>query len=90
MAIDIEEEEDVVQNFLKDKDVSFKVLLDKDGSVAGQYGIQSHPVKYLIDPEGKVVGIAEGYRKWDSDAMKSLIRQFIEQKSKKTLSDASR
>ncbi len=90
MAIDIEEEENVVQNFLKDKDVSFKILLDKDGRVAGQYGIQSHPSKYLIDPDGKVVGIAEGYRKWDKDAMKSLIRQFIERKSKKTLSDASR
>jgi peroxiredoxin len=90
LSVDVEEKEDVVRDFLQDKDVSWKVLLDSDGKVAGKYGIQSHPMKFLIDPEGRVVGIAEGYRKWDSNAMKSLIRQLVEQKSEETVSKALR
>jgi peroxiredoxin len=74
------EQAEAVQEFLKGKDVSFKVLLDKDMRVSTQYDIRQHPNKFLINENGKVIGTALGYREWDSDAMKALIKQLINKK----------
>jgi peroxiredoxin len=77
LGIDIQEERSVVQDFVRDENISFPVLLDEDGEVSFQYSIRAHPQKFLINPEGNIIGIAEGYRKWDSEIVKSLIQQLI-------------
>lgn len=79
LAIDIEEERSVVQEFVRDEDISFPVLLDEDGEVAYQYGVEGHPQKFLINSEGNIIGVAEGYREWDSEIVKSLIDRLIAQ-----------
>lgn len=75
------EEGDVVRKFTQENDISFPVLLDEDGVVSFQYDIRAHPKKFLISPEGKVIGMADGYREWDSEIVKSLIRQLIGSKA---------
>jgi hypothetical protein len=38
---------------------------------------RSHPMKFLIDKKGNVAGIAQGYREWDKEEMKSLIKLLM-------------
>ena len=78
MTIDVQEEREVVQDFMQSNGYSFTVLLDIDGIASYRYRVRSHPMKFLIDPKGKIVGWARGYREWDSVAMRMLIRKVSE------------
>lgn len=80
LPIAVEETKDVVKKFMKKSNYSLNVLLDEDGSTSAHYDVRNHPKKVLIDPQGKIVGTAVGYREWDSDTMKSLIRTLLSSK----------
>lgn len=60
-----------VKGFIKDRNVTFPVLLDKDGDVGVQYQAITIPTSYLIDSQGivrkKIVG------PMDKDMMNQLI-----------------
>ncbi len=77
LAVDVKENRDTVQEFVRGRNLSFRFLLDEDGQVSARYGVRSHPVKFLIDPEGKLIGVAMGYREWDRKEMKLLINSLI-------------
>lgn len=77
MAIDVGESKETVLRFVKNKDLSFTFLLDKDSQVSAQYGVRSHPMKFLIDKKGNLIGISQGYKEWDTTEMKSLIELLI-------------
>ena len=77
MAIDVGEKKETVLNFVEARDLSFTFLLDEDTQVSAQYSVRSHPMKYLIDKNGNLIGIFYGYREWDSAEMKSLIELLL-------------
>jgi peroxiredoxin len=76
-AIDVGEEKETVRDFFKNKEMSFNNLLDIDGKVSRSYGVRSHPMKFLISADGELIGVAGGYREWDSEEMKMLIQYLI-------------
>ena len=80
IGIDIEEDRETVLNYARKNNLSFPNLLDSDGKVSAQYGVRSTPTKVLIDPEGNLAGMSLGYREWDTDEIKSLIRMIISKK----------
>ncbi|HBG5255464.1 TPA: redoxin family protein [Clostridioides difficile] len=49
-----------VVNFLKDQDYTFPVVLDEDGALAYQYGINAFPTTFIIDKEGYVTQYIPG------------------------------
>lgn len=55
LAINAGESEDKVRPFIKRNKIQYKVLLDKDNSVTGYFGIIGLPTYILIDKQGKVV-----------------------------------
>jgi len=77
MAIDVGESKETVLRFVEDRDLSFTFLLDEDSQVSTQYGVRSHPMKYLIDKQGNLIGISQGFKEWDTKEMKSLIELLI-------------
>ncbi len=78
MAIDVGESKETVLKFVEDRDLSFTFLLDEDSQVSAQYGVRSHPMKFLIDKQGNLIGISQGYKEWDSKEMISLIEMLID------------
>lgn len=80
VGIDIKEERETVLNYVRKNSLSYPNLLDEDGRVSTQYGVRSTPTKVLIGPEGNLVGMSLGYREWDAEEMKSLIRMIIANK----------
>ena len=77
LSVDVREEADKVRRFAGHNGLSFPILLDTNGAVASMYGIRAHPVAYLIDAEGNVIGVAHGYREWDKYEMRALIRSLL-------------
>ncbi|EHJ31876.1 cytochrome c biogenesis protein/redoxin [Clostridioides difficile] len=60
-----------VVNFLKDQGYTFPVVLDEDGALAYQYGINAFPTTFIIDKEGYVTKYIPGAM--DKATMKSFI-----------------
>jgi len=73
--IDVQEKREDVRDFMKKNGYTFTVVLDEDAYVSYRYRVRSHPMKFLIDPSGKIVGWASGYRQWDTEAMRMLIKK---------------
>ncbi len=65
--------------FIKKNQYTFLNILDPDKLVSIQYGIRSHPVKFLINKEGQLVGKSKGFREWDSKEVRNLISTLIQQ-----------
>ncbi|MDY0395763.1 TlpA disulfide reductase family protein [Virgibacillus halophilus] len=49
-----------VSEFIKEFDMTYPVLKDKDGLIIGLYQVQSYPTTYLIDSKGRISNIAVG------------------------------
>ncbi len=79
LGVDVQEKKKIVASYAKRENVPFPVLLDRYGSVAREYGIRSHPIHFLIDRQGKIIGKVMGARDWASDESRKLIRLLIAQ-----------
>ncbi|MZH02395.1 MAG: TlpA family protein disulfide reductase [Nitrospinae bacterium] len=64
--------EDRIQDYVKNNQLTFPVLLDQNQKVRKKYHVMGLPTSYLIDAEGKIRGYASGARTWDSTESKGL------------------
>jgi len=55
IGINIQEDKATVEEFLSSMGVTYPVLLDRDGKVSAQFGIEGIPTTFLIDENGKIV-----------------------------------
>lgn len=76
-AINVDEDEADALQFLADVPVSYPVVRDGDGSIPQLYGILGMPTGYLIDREGIVREIHQGFRKSDGAKLRSAIVQLL-------------
>ena len=79
VGIDLGESKDTVEKFIRQQGISYDNLLDQDGDVSSLYGVRSTPMKFIIDTDGNLVGVALGYREWDDEGMRSLINRLIKE-----------
>jgi len=74
------EEPETVRKFMAENGYTFPVLLDP-GFVAQMYGVKQHPMKFLVDPEGRLVAYSIGYGQWDLPQMDALARELAGDRS---------
>jgi peroxiredoxin len=60
LAVNLGESLSQVQGFVQENQLSFPVLLDGGGEVAGQYGVRAIPTTVFIDGEGITRNIKQG------------------------------
>ena len=73
VAVDIQESRDTVEKWVKDKQVSFTILLDPTGATTRDYEVTATPTVFVLSRDGKLVGKALGSKAWTSDAVKALL-----------------
>lgn len=56
LAVNVDEQDVVVQKFAKQYDLRFPVVIDKGGEVMEAYKISPIPTTFLIDKDGVIVG----------------------------------
>jgi hypothetical protein len=67
----------LVKSYVNRKKLTFLNVLDPKSSTAAQYGVSGVPMNFFINPQGKVVAFASGYRKWDSKEGLLMIEQLL-------------
>ena len=82
MAVSIDQGSDekvrkLVKDFVKSHNLTFLNLLDLRSEFAAQYGVRGIPMNFLINPQGKVIAVASGYREWKSEEGRKVIEQLI-------------
>lgn len=76
LAVSLREERDLVASFLEDNGFELPVLLDATGGVGSQYGVRGIPTSYVLDTEGRVLGMLVGAREWDAPEVVELMRHL--------------
>ena len=77
LAISFKEPEDLVKDFQKEFKLSFPVLFDPDGKATEKYEFRGHPVTFLIDRKGLLVGKVIGERDWSNAEAKALVGDLL-------------
>ena len=57
--------EKVVRPYVEANHFAFPVLLDQNLKVSHKYGVVSLPTSFLVDPEGKIIGVLNGAINWE-------------------------
>lgn len=73
LTVDVGESKLAVNNFIERYNLSFPVMIDKDGQVQTAYGINPLPITFLIDKDGKVV------RSHVGELTQDTVNQFMEE-----------
>jgi peroxiredoxin len=67
LAINLGESRAAVAPWVRHHGLTFLVLLDEGGAVAGAYRVRATPTVVLIDRKGQLVGRTVGVRDWDTE-----------------------
>ena len=59
LAVNVGEQQLVVENFTEEYGLDFPVLIDKGRAVESAYDVYKLPVTFLVDKDGKVVDVIE-------------------------------
>jgi peroxiredoxin len=54
----------VVEPYIRAQDFTFPVGLDPKLEASNQFGVISLPTTFLIDPQGKIIGVLNGAENW--------------------------
>ncbi|WP_377863586.1 thiol-disulfide oxidoreductase ResA [Bacillus sp. R86525] len=55
ISINLQEPETDVKKYIKEKELSFPVVIDTEGEVSKKYQVTTVPTTYLLDSKGKVI-----------------------------------
>jgi peroxiredoxin len=69
----------LVKDFVQRHNLTFLNLLDSKSEIATQFGVRGVPISFFINPQGKVVAYASGYRDWQSEDGRKVIEELISQ-----------
>ena len=62
VPISVGEDPEVVENFLKDKEINLKPYFDRNFALSAMFKIDGFPTSVFFNEEGKLLGIAPGYQ----------------------------
>lgn len=60
LAVNLQESEEVVSEFVEDFGLTFPILMDVNSDVADTYQVRAYPTSYMIDSSGRIQFIAIG------------------------------
>ena len=50
-----------VKAYMRDKQLTFPVMLDSSGELAKSYGVKGVPTSFILDPNGEITFVESGY-----------------------------
>ena len=77
LAVNLDKDRKAADKFLKDMEVSFKVVFDESGDSAAAYKLKGMPSSYLIGRDGKVYASHIGFREKDKAKLEQAIKKLL-------------
>lgn len=77
VAVNVDEYEEDALMFLEDLPVSYLVVRDASGSTPEAYGILGMPTGFLIDREGTIRKVHQGFRKSDGAKLRNEVLELL-------------
>jgi len=77
LAINVDEVESDARRFLSEVPVSYPVVRDADGITPQTFGILGMPTGYLIDRQGIVREVHQGFRKSDGAKLRTAVVELL-------------
>jgi len=77
LAVNCAEDKTTVSSFMKSEGFSFPALLDLDGRVSLNYGVQSIPTTFLIDRDGMIILRLVGSIDWNTPKIHAALESLL-------------
>jgi len=77
LAVNVDEFEDDALKFLQEVPVSYRVVRDASGQSPKTYGILGMPTGFLIDREGVIQEVHQGFRKSDGPRLRAEVIELL-------------
>jgi cytochrome c biogenesis protein CcmG, thiol:disulfide interchange protein DsbE len=77
IGINVDQETKDATNFIKDHPVDFVLAKDPEGETPEKFGLQAMPTSYLVDAQGKVIYVHEGFRDGDIDEIEKKVKAAL-------------
>ncbi len=77
LTVNFKEPLERVVTFVRERGLTVRALLDRDGRVSERYRVIALPFTVLVGRDGQVKGVTEGPRNWADDATLALIRRLV-------------
>lgn len=77
LAVNAKESRQQVANFMKAHGLSFPALLDPNGRVSALYKVWGLPATFLIDADGRTIGMKSGAKDWGAHDVVSVLKILI-------------
>ena len=77
IGINVDERVDDALDFLDRVPVNYKNFSDPDGSTAEAYALRTMPTSFVVDPDGRVTLVHEGFRRGDMETIRAHIVELL-------------
>ena len=77
LAVNSGEDQATVRSFMKNEGFSFSALLDLDGRVSANYGVQAIPTTFLIDRDGMIILRLVGSIDWGTPKIHAALESLL-------------
>ncbi len=80
LAVNVDGDPDQARKLLARRPVGYASASDPAGELPERFGLRTMPTSYLIDRDGKVRYVHEGFRKGDVEVLREEIRKLLTKK----------
>jgi thiol-disulfide isomerase/thioredoxin len=77
LGVNVEENSDAAKGFLKNFPADFPVLLDNANRVSKQYKVIAMPTTVVVDRDGNVRFLHQGYKPGDEEKYRQVIKKLV-------------
>jgi peroxiredoxin len=77
VAVNLDTDTQKALRFLEKVGVGYPSATDPEGRIPESYGLATMPTSYLIDADGVIRHVHEGFRKGDVDQLREQIRRLV-------------
>ena len=81
LAINVDAYSKDADAFLKSYPVTYPVLRDPDNSLPAAFGVKGMPTAFLLDKQGRVHRVHEGFRAGDAERLRKVVLALLEEES---------
>ena len=80
VAVNVDKRRDDALRFLREVPARFTVVFDEEGKTPAAFDVKGMPSSYLIDREGRVAAVEEGFHEERAKAIEQRIRALLERR----------